>query len=220
MAKALPPIRTQILSYLHDHPEGVDDDELAAALQLKYRQQANARCRELAARGLIARRQINGKIHNFPIRNEQPESARDLSAEQERDDNHEWFWEGNVQEAVVRFLKQQNYTIASTANTSTKERGKDIVAYQGESPLWITVKGYPKGTARTRPSLQAGHWFKQAIFDIIKYRIENSEAELGLALPDYPRYRNMVEQIKWFQQVVNFNYFWVDSSAKVEVEVP
>ena len=56
-------IRGRILTYLRDHTEGVDDDELARALNIKYRQQANKRCRQLAAEGIVERRRIRGKIH-------------------------------------------------------------------------------------------------------------------------------------------------------------
>jgi hypothetical protein len=213
-------LRTRILSYLREHPEGVDDDELAIALQLKYRQQANARCRQLVAEGLVVRQRVNGKICNFLTQFAQSSAPIALSITQEDEHEKAWFWEGNVQEVVVHFLKRQAYAIASTANTATKEQGKDIVAYQGKHLLWVTVKGYPRGTLRTSPSLQAGHWFKHAVFDIIAYRGENEDVELGIALPDYPRYRKMSGKIKWFQQVANFKYFWVNQDGKVEVEEP
>jgi hypothetical protein len=38
-------IRDRILEFLSQHPEGVDDDELARALKLKARQQASCRRR-------------------------------------------------------------------------------------------------------------------------------------------------------------------------------
>jgi len=60
-------VRERILAYLQQHPEGVDDDELARALQLSVRQHANSCCRQLAAEGVIERRKVEGKIHNFFI---------------------------------------------------------------------------------------------------------------------------------------------------------
>lgn len=35
-------VRDRIISFLREHPEGADDDELARALNLRQRQQANS----------------------------------------------------------------------------------------------------------------------------------------------------------------------------------
>lgn len=55
-----------------------------------------------------------------------------------------WFWEGTVQAAVVR-----------VADTRTHRTGKEIEAERDGTALWITVKGYPTGTARTAAPTQA-----------------------------------------------------------------
>ena len=39
-----------------------------------------------------------------------------------------WFWEGNVQARIVEHLKEAGISIISSANTSTREQGKDILA--------------------------------------------------------------------------------------------
>ncbi|MBA1340608.1 MAG: hypothetical protein C5S40_00520 [ANME-2 cluster archaeon] len=106
----------------------------------------------------------------------------------------------------------------SVADTASHQRGKDIEAENNGKTVWISVKGYPKGTAKTHPSTQAGHWFKQAVFDILEYRGEDSNAELGLAIPDFPRYRNLAEKISWLQPVAEFTYYWVQETGDVLVE--
>ncbi len=58
-------IKQRIISFLQNNPEGFDDDDLARALNLKSRQQANSRCRALEIEGLVVRRRVNGKIRNF-----------------------------------------------------------------------------------------------------------------------------------------------------------
>lgn len=73
----------------------------------------------------------------------------------------------------------------SAADTASYQKDKDIVAEHNGNTLWVSVKGSPRGTKRTHPSTQAGHWFKQAVFDILEYRGEDKGVELGLALPDY-----------------------------------
>jgi hypothetical protein len=103
----------------------------------------------------------------------------------------------------------------SVADTASRQKGKDIEAVKASRLLWVSVKGYPQGTEKTRPSTQAGHWFKQAVFDILEYRGEDTEAELALALPDFPRYRSLAESIDWLKPKARFTYYWVQESGEV-----
>lgn len=207
----MPTVGDRILAYLAVHPDGADDDQLAEALALKSRQQANSRCRQLAADGLIWRGPINGKIRNYAT-DAGATSAR-LAAEATLPAHpitrRPWFWEGNVQAQVVTYLRLHGYTILRAADTASRETGRDIEALDSKGPLWVTVKGYPVGTLRTRPSTQAGHWFKQAVFDVLAWRGESQDARLAIALPDYPRYRKLAQKIAWLQPIAGFSYFWV-----------
>lgn len=217
-------IKERIATYLQKHPEGVDDDLLARNLGLKRRQQANNRCRQLEEEGLVERRKVRGKIHNFWIGGrgggvtKSATPAKKTSPAPKTKRNENWFWEGNVQAKAVSFLAGQGYNIMSVADTASRQRGKDIEAEKNGNPVWISVKGYPAGTAKTHPSTQAGHWFKQAVFDILEYRGENPEAELGLAIPDYPRYRSLADKIHWLHPVAKFTYYWVQESGDVIIE--
>ena len=213
-------IKERIAEYLKKHPEGVDDDLLARNLNLSARQQANSRCRQLEEEGLVERRKVRGKIHNFWIGGESRGEAKASTPVKEltavkKSKTENWFWEGNVQAQVVGYLAGQGYNIMSVADTASRQRGKDIEAEKNGNPSWISVKGYPEGTAKTHPSTQAGHWFKQAMFDILEYRGEDPDAELGLALPDFPRYRNMAEKIAWLQPVAEYTYYWVQETGDV-----
>ena len=216
--------KERITAYLKRHPEGTDDDYLAKVLDLKHRQQANMRCRELEAEGLVRRRKVRGKIHNFWIGGEgggvdktgSIEKAKIKEPTTSKKDN--WFWEGNVQSQVVRFLAGQGYNIMSVADTPSHQRGKDIEAEKNGRTVWVSVKGFPEGTKKTHPSTQAGHWFKQAVFDILEYRGEDPGAELGLALPDFPRYRSLEKKIRWLQPVAKFTYYWVQETGNILVE--
>ena len=216
-------IRQRIIDYLLLHPEGTDDDQLAEVLGLKQRQQANRLCRQLESEGLLIRRVVNGKIHNFMVGRDEstpPEvHKKDILAVQPSASNYEnWFWEGNVQAIVVRYLVAQNYKICSVANTATKQSGVDIIAKKDGTELWVTVKGYPKGTTHTQPMTQAGHWFKDVIFDIIQYRQGSKQLLLAVALPDYPRFRALAKRITWFQATANFVYFWIQEDGNVKTE--
>jgi hypothetical protein len=207
-------IRDRILEYLGQHPEGVDDDELARALNLKARQQANSRCRQLAEEGVVERRRVRGKIHNFLIA---PERALVAPAAPEPVEEHPWFWEGQVQDVVIEHFRKEGYRIVRFADTASRQPGKDIEAESDAGPLWVTVKGYPKGTSRTRPSTQAGHWFKNALFDVVAWRGEDPEVEMAFALPDFPRYRDLAARVAWLQPVARFSFIWVMEDGTVEV---
>ena len=214
-------VKQRIITYLQNHPEGIDDDELAKILGLSQRQQANMRCRELEKEGLVIRRQVNGKIHNFWAGNQTsiPASSpksKDIQTNQPKSET--WFWEGNVQSKVISFLASQGYHIRSVADTASRQQGIDIVAEKAGKLLWVSVKGYPQGTDKTNPSTEAGHWFKGAIFDIIEYRERDENVLLAVALPDYPRYRSMAQKITWIKPVANFTYYWVRESGEVTLE--
>ncbi len=220
--------REQILSYLKAHPEGVDDDDLAAALHIPQRQTVNAYCRRMAEEGLVQRREVLGKIHNFLAGSAQPTKPKPLAEPSpskpkpsaDPSTGKPWHWEGHVQGAVVAYLSAQGYTILRAADTSTRETGKDIIARKGSGLLWVTVKGYPEPTPNTPATTQAGHWFKDALFDIVAWRGEDPGAELALALPDYDRYRNLAQRVAWLQSATPFLFFWVSEDGSVAVERP
>jgi len=211
--------KQRIISFLQNHPEGIDDDELAKVLDLCARQQANICCRGLEKEGLVIRRRVYGKIHNFWTGKDVPL----VSSVESKFANHipkfgDWFWEGNVQAKVVAYLVMQGYQITSQADTASHQQGIDITAERNGFMLWVSVKGYPRGTDKTNPSLQAAHWFKQVVFDMIEYRERDKEVSLAVALPDFPRYHSLAKKISWFKPVANFCYFWVKENGEVLVE--
>ena len=212
--------KDEIIKFLKDNPNGIDDDKLSIVLGLKHRQQANSICRQLEIEGLIKRPQVNGKIQNFWIGNKK---NIDISYSIQEDNNqksdeHLWFWEGNIQLKVVDYLVASGFEILSIANTASHERGVDIIARLKKKELWITVKGYPTGTDRTNPTTQASHWFKEAVFDIIDYRNQNINLDLGIALPNCKRYHSLSEKTSWLKNVSGFRFYWVDEYGKLSIE--
>lgn len=211
-------IADRILHYLMQHPEGADDDELAVALDLKYRQQANSRCRLFAAKGIIVRKKVNGKIRNFYLNTLVTGSGFTPELQNVADPEELWCWEGNVQQSVADYLRdKENCTIINLANPKTRQRGKDIIAKRGTGIIWVTVKGYPKGTKKTHPSTQAGHWFKDALYDMICWRGQDPDAELAMALPNKERYRKLINTVVWLQSAVPFSIIWVNKDGGIDV---
>ncbi len=212
-------VKQRIMQILGNYPDGIDDDDLARVLNLSNRQHANSCCRELEKEGLLVRRPVNGKIHNFLAGNIvqiAPAPIREIHQNESKFDD--WFWEGNVQTSVGDFLVSQGFCILSTANTATHQQGIDIVAEKGGKHLWVSVKGYPRKTEKTNPSVQAGHYFKECVFDMVEYRERDKNVVLGIALPDFPRYRKMAARITWLKPVARFSYFWVGENGEVVVE--
>lgn len=205
--------REKIINFLKRHPEGIDDDDLSVQLQVFPRQQVNQICRKLEKRGLVIRRSKHGKIHNFwneiAIPNDLKANWESCNNAIQIDDDEPWHWEGNVQSVLVKKLVRDGFKILSVADTAKKTPGKDVIAEKEGVELWVTVKGYPKKTSKTSAPTQASHWFKDAIFDVIKYREEGKHVDIGAAFPDYPTYRRLAEKIAWLESAANFQYFWI-----------
>ncbi len=220
-------VRERILAHLKAHPEGVDDDALAEALSLKQHRHANQVCRKLEGAGLIQRQWVNGKIRNFFFGN--AESAADSTGGRANDRSQSlhivrnsdkpWYWEGNVQAATVEYLRGRGYRIVKVADTASKEQGKDIIAVAPSGvELRVSAKGYPKGTARTRPATQARHWFKGALLDLAMWRGDDSTVALALAMPDFKTYRNLMKRVAWLLPTLRASILWVRENGTVENE--
>lgn len=220
-------VRDRIIGHLRAHSEGVDDDTLTEALGLSRRQHANQECRKLESAGLVERRRVKGKTQNFlrdGTNNSNASSASVLSEppiilkECSRKPDKPWYWEGNVQSAVVAFLVSKGFTIRRVADTLSRERGKDIVAVSlSRQELWVSVKGRPDGTPRTSPHLMARHYFADALHDILCWREEDEAIALALALPDFVTYRNRADKLARRLIELHASIFWVFEKGKVEV---
>ncbi|PKN99562.1 MAG: hypothetical protein CVU42_07565 [Chloroflexi bacterium HGW-Chloroflexi-4] len=218
-------IRERIIDCLQSHPEGLNDDQLTELLNLSRRQTANSYCRRLEVEGHIRRDIVDGIINNFlmdiPVEIHQQhnitenENIDEMSVEEYQ---LQWYWEGNVQATLVKYLKSLNYNIVQEVDTRTHQRGVDVITEKGGQEMWITVKGYPRPKRRTNPRLQAAHWFASALYDIIKYREKDNSVQLAFALPDFERYRNISKGISWFKKASGFTYFWVNNNGMVDEE--
>ncbi|MBM0207365.1 hypothetical protein JNW90_33590 [Micromonospora sp. STR1s_5] len=90
----------------------------------------------------------------------------------------DWFWEGNVVDAVERHLADTGWRIEKKADTHSKERGVDLEASQAGRQLLIEVKGYPSTTYRdprragevkpTNPTNQAQQWYSRALLKAMR----------------------------------------------------
>lgn len=129
---------------------------------------------------------------------------------------HLWYWEGNVQAAVVEWLKQQGWEIVQAVDTAAKTPGVDIIARRPpEKELWVTVKGFPQKSKY----VQARHWFAGAIFDLVTYRDKNADLYLAVALPDgYKTYWGLAAKTGWLKKTLPFTILWVREGGEVRSE--
>ena len=201
------------------------DDCLSVRANVHPRQTVNVNARSLQGEGRLTRstdrcpRCRSQKIVNFPENAERLSQTRvaDDSTPQEKQDRP-WFWEGTVQAHIVSYLCSQGSEVLSLADTQSRERGKDIVAQSPDGRLlWISVKGYPERSQH----VQARHWFSGAIFDLILYRDENSDADLAIGLPaGFTTYENLACRVHWLRRELPFSILWVSEDGTVSHEPP
>lgn len=133
-----------------------------------------------------------------------------------------WYWEGNVQEVIVRRLRRDGWRIVSTADAGAREQGDDIRAERERSILVVEVKGYPSQTyadprragetKRTNPTLQAKHWLAEAILRSMRTLGTEPDVHVAIALPEFPRYRDLAREIAGSLARLGIELMWVTES--------
>lgn len=118
----------------------------------------------------------------------------------------DWFWEGNVVNAVARNLTSLGWKIEGQADTYSREQGVDLRASKAGAVLLIEAKGYPSTNYRdprrsnerkaTNPTNQAEKWYSHALLKVLRLQTANPESKVALALPDFPRYQTLFEETK------------------------
>jgi hypothetical protein len=130
-----------------------------------------------------------------------------------------WHWEGNVQDAIVAYLAAAGYQMMQVVNTATKETGVDVIARLDGHELWVTVKGYPNGTAKTNAGTQSRHWFSHAMFDVVRYRTKRPDIQIAVGLPDgFTSYLNLAPSVDWLRSSAPFHFIWVTEDGSVREE--
>jgi hypothetical protein len=213
--------RDEVLSVLARHPEGLTDADLARLTGARH-QSVNQTCRRLAAEHLIRRDDLGRPIMNFAT--EAPPPHRSVSTATHHAD---WFWEGNVQAIVVRHLADRGAALRSVVDTASKARGTDVVAELDGQVLHIEVKGWPSSTyadprragevKRTQPTVQAKHWFAEAVLSAVRLRARHLADRVVTVFPDMARYQNLAAETAATLLVVGIEIWFVSESGAVTV---
>jgi Holliday junction resolvase-like predicted endonuclease len=137
----------------------------------------------------------------------------------------DWHTEAKVQAMVVAHLVREGWRIVSEADTASRQRGIDIVARRDSEERAIEVKGFPgRGFAdprrageqkRAQPSTQAKGWYGRAILAAMLTRSRRPDARSVIALPDFPRYRDLFKETAGSLQKCNIEVWWVNEDGDV-----
>ena len=137
----------------------------------------------------------------------------------------DWHTEAKVQAMVVAYLVREGWQIVSVADTASRQPGIDIVAERENEELAIEVKGFP-GRAfadprrageqkRAQPSTQAKGWYGRAILAAMLTRSRRPHARSVIALPDFPRYRDLFKETAGSLHKCNIEVWWVSEDGAV-----
>jgi Holliday junction resolvase-like predicted endonuclease len=124
---------------------------------------------------------------------------------------------------LVTALAANGWSILSVANTATKEHGIDVIASRDGQTIGIEVKGFPSRAyanparageqKRTSPSTQAGHWYAQAVLAAMRLRGKEPAWRSVIALPDFPRYRDLHSETVESLEAAGIEVWWVDRTG-------
>lgn len=143
------------------------------------------------------------------------------------DTTADWYWEGNVVNAIARHLEADGWTILSQADTHSRQQGVDLHARRGERELLIEAKGYPSTGYRdplraaevkpTNPTNQAQHWYSHALLKVMRLQTKHPDATVAMAFPDFPRYRTLFAETRIGLAKLGAVFITVNEAGHVEM---
>lgn len=206
------------------------DDCVSVKAHIYPRQTVNLNCRRLETRGRIVRsashkcdrcgdtKIVNTAKIQFHVKDDLA-APKVPTTKPQIDEKYKWPWEGAVQSLLCQHLLKVGWVIASTSDTKSKAAGVDVVAIRNGQTLWVTVKGFPRGTDKTNPSTQARHWFSHAMFDLVLYRSANPAIELAAAFPaGFKTYSSLAKRVGWLRTHMPASIYWVAENGEVTCE--
>ena len=137
----------------------------------------------------------------------------------------DWFWEGNVVNAVADSLASKGWKIENQADTHSKERGIDLRASKAATVLLVEAKGYPSTSYRdprragepkpTNPTNQAQQWYSHALLKVLRLQTAYPEAKVALGFPDFPRYQTLFGETKLGLEKLGLAVLIVNASGQL-----
>src|SRR5215203_3678493 len=156
-----------------------------------------------------------------------------MESEWKRDDD--WFWEGNIQEQVIEYMKsEEGFSILSPGMPMPSEQGVEVLAQKSNDGVTthrlVVVRGWPStmytrgslaGQHRTtRPEVIARGWIAQAVLDIALGRGGDPDVEMALAIPAMASYVRYLQRMRWFMDASRTSVYMVSQEGNVAVTPP
>jgi hypothetical protein len=221
----------RILDFLRSHPEGADDDQLAAALHIPHREAVNQTCRRLAAGGQIVRRPdpVSGKLINrvmtegyapLPVQDVPPRPpVRTGQVLRFRDEDalRAFAYAGELKITEDQ-VKQAVHAVLQTAGWHVETRwghlpGIDIEATRGTDRLVVEAKG-----EGTRPAMRV-NFLLGALGELLQ-RMDTPDARYGLALPAHRQFVGLICRLPiWVRTHLSLHFWLVRIAADGQLEV-
>lgn len=133
--------------------------------------------------------------------------------------------EATAQALLVTHLAAQGWQIQRVADTAAREQGIDVLSTRGDRTLAVEVKGYPgkryadprRAVERkpTAPSVQARHWYAQAVLKAMLTRNDHPSYEIAIALPDAPTYRALYRRTLGSLQQLDITILFIANDGHV-----
>lgn len=179
-------------------------------------------------KGVLARKPKPNTPARVPVATAAPELVDADIVTAEPAATREWYWEGNVQKALVSHLEGDGWTIQSAADTAAHQHGVDILASKDGRTLAVEVKGYPppvytfgarKGDDKPAPQarLQSEHFFAQGLHAAIRTRAKYPKAELAIALPNSSHYHTLLREAEWALSRLGIGAYVVTEEGQVRL---
>ncbi|MDP9399228.1 MAG: hypothetical protein M3P96_16025 [Actinomycetota bacterium] len=137
----------------------------------------------------------------------------------------DWFWEGNVQSALLTHLVGQGWRVLRVADTAMRERGTDIVVERDGQRLHVEVKGWPSTSyadparageqKRTLPTVQAGTYFGGAVLSAMQLHDKCPGDQVALGFPAMDRYRALHASVADSLRTLRIQVLFVDEEGHV-----
>jgi hypothetical protein len=133
--------------------------------------------------------------------------------------------ESAAQALLVAHLVGQGWKIQRVADTTAKEPGIDVLATREGQTLAVEVKGYPgrryadprraDEVKPTAPSVQARHWYSQAILKAMLTRNDHPEYDIAIAVPEAATYQALYQRTRGSLRQLNITLFFITGNGHV-----
>lgn len=137
----------------------------------------------------------------------------------------DWFWEGNVQAVVSKYLSLKGYSVVEV-DTFSKKQGVDLLATNGAEEIVVEVKGWPSDKfmdgfragqhKNTNPNTQARHWFSHALLKLMIESSSRPDSKIVLALPEFITYQNLAKKTHQAFARLGYVIWFVDEQGQVK----